>query len=100
MSHLGLICPELTGHLNPMTTLGRELARRGHRVTVIARADARRKAEAAGLGFAVLGEKEFPLGAMTAQSAELGTMSGAKALRFTVDMLRLGAEVTLRDAPE
>ena len=36
MSHLGLIRPELIGHLNPMTTLGRELKRRGHRVTVIA----------------------------------------------------------------
>src|SRR5947207_2456615 len=34
MPHLGLICPELTGHLNPATTLGRELQRRGQRVTV------------------------------------------------------------------
>ncbi|MGB8853341.1 MAG: glycosyltransferase [Pirellulales bacterium] len=32
--HIGLNCPELSGHLNPMTTLGRELVRRGHRVTV------------------------------------------------------------------
>lgn len=23
--HIGLICPEISGHLNPMTTLGREL---------------------------------------------------------------------------
>jgi zeaxanthin glucosyltransferase len=37
MAHLGLICPELSGHLNPMTTLGRELKRRGHRVTLIGR---------------------------------------------------------------
>ncbi|MGA7901700.1 MAG: nucleotide disphospho-sugar-binding domain-containing protein [Terrimicrobiaceae bacterium] len=45
MPHLGLICPELSGHLNPMTTLGRELQRRGHRVTLIARPDARIKVE-------------------------------------------------------
>lgn len=64
MSHLGLICPELSGHLNPMTTLGRELQQRGHRVTVVARPDARRKAEAAGLGFAAIGEREFPVGSM------------------------------------
>ena len=38
--HLGMLCPELSGHLNPMTTLGRELQRRGHRVTVVARPDA------------------------------------------------------------
>ena len=36
MSHIGLICPELSGHLYQMTTLGRELKRRGHRVTVVA----------------------------------------------------------------
>lgn len=40
MPYLGLIYPELSGHLNPMTTLGHELRRRGHRVTVVARPDA------------------------------------------------------------
>jgi zeaxanthin glucosyltransferase len=62
MAHIGLICPELSGHLNPMTTLGRELQRRGHQVTVVARADGRAKAEQAGLGFVVIGEREFPEG--------------------------------------
>lgn len=99
MSHLGLICPELSGHLNPMTTLGRELQRRGHRVTVLGRPDARRKAAAAGLDFAEIGADEFPEGAMAAQSAELGRMSGLRAIQFTVEMLRRGAAAILRDAP-
>ena len=64
MAHLGLICPELSGHLNPMTTLGRELKRRGQRVTLIGRPDAQKKTESAGLEFAVVGEKEFPVGAL------------------------------------
>ena len=68
MSHLGLICPELSGHLNPMTTLGRELQRRGHRITLIARPDARRKTQNAGLDFAVIGVQDFPEGAMQATS--------------------------------
>ena len=76
MPHIGLICPELTGRLNPMTTLGRELKERGHRVTVVGRPDARRKAEAARLGFAAIGAREFPEGAMQASSAELGELSG------------------------
>ena len=100
MSHLGLICPELSGHLNPMTTLGRELQRRGHRVTVVARPDARRKAESAGLGFAVIGEREFPEGAMQATAAELGTLSGLRAVQFTAELLRRGAAAILCDAPE
>ena len=99
MSHLGLVCPELSGHLNPMTTLGRELQCRGHRVTLVARPDARRKAEAAGLGFAPIGEREFPEGSMRATSAELGKLSGMKAIRFTAELLRRGAAAILNDAP-
>ena len=99
MSHLGLVCPELSGHLNPMTTLGRELQRRGHRVTVVARPNARRKALAAGLGFAVIGEREFPEGSMRATSAELGKLSGMKAIQFTAELLRRGAAAILDDAP-
>ncbi len=100
MSHVGLICPELSGHLNPMTTLGRELKRRGHRVTVVARPDARRKAEAAGLGFAAIGAEEFPEGAIRASSEELGRLSGLRAIQFTAELLRRGAATILRDAPE
>jgi zeaxanthin glucosyltransferase len=96
---LGLICPELSGHLNPMTTLGRELKRRGHQVTVVARPDARRKAESAGLGFAEIGAREFPEGAMRAMSAKLGQLSGLEAIRFTAELLRRGAAVILTDAP-
>lgn len=97
--HIGLACPELSGHLNPMTTLGRELVRRGHRVTVVARPDGEAKAVAAGLGFAALGAAEFPRGAIAAQAAALGGMTAGKALRYTIDMMRLAAEVTLRDLP-
>ena len=98
--HIGLACPELSGHLNPMTTLGRELVRRGHRVTVVARPDGEAKAVAAGLGFAALGAAEFPRGAIAAQSQALGGMAAGKALRYTVEMMRLAAEVTLRDLPD
>lgn len=97
--HIGITCPELAGHLNPMTTLGRELVRRGHRVTLVARPDAEAKALAAGLGFAAIGAAEFPRGAIPAQAVRLGGMRSREALRCTIDMMRLAAEVTLRDLP-
>ena len=97
--HIALVCPELSGHLNPMTTLGRELMRRGHRVTLVARPDGEAKAVAAGLQFAGIGVAEFPRGTIAAQAAALGGMTAGKALRYTVDMMRLAAEVTLRDLP-
>jgi len=97
--HIALACPELSGHLNPMSTLGRELMRRGHRVTVVARPDGESKAVAAGLQFAAIGAAEFPRGAIAAQAAALGGMTAGKALRYTIEMMRLAAEVTLRDLP-
>ncbi len=99
MPHLGLLCPELTGHLNPLTTLGRELQRRGHTVTVVGKPDGERKARAAGLGFSPYGEQDAPVGSVARLSAELGRLSGLKAIRFTAEMLRRSAVTTLREAP-
>jgi Glycosyltransferase family 28 N-terminal domain len=96
MAHLGLICPELTGHLNPMTALGHELKRRGYQVTLIGRPDAQRKTESAGLAFAAVGAKEFPAGSLAQTTAQLGRLSGFKAIRFTAELLRRAA-VTILD---
>jgi len=82
-----------------MTTLGRELQRRGHRVTVVGRLDARRKAESAGLNFAPIGEEDFPEGSMQTTSRELGRLSGLKAVQFTAELLRRSVVSILRDAP-
>jgi MGT family glycosyltransferase len=100
MSHLGLICPELSGHLNPMTTLGRELQRRGHEITLIGRPDARGKAEKTGLPFAAIGEEDFPEGSMQKTSQELGGLNGIRAVQFTAELLRQSAATILREAPE
>ena len=100
MSHLGLICPELSGHLNPMTTLGRELQRRGHRVTLIARPDARIKVESRGLEFSSVGDEDFPAGSMARTTAQLGQLGGFSAIRFTAELLRRAAATTLEEAPE
>lgn len=97
--HIGLNCPALSGHLNPLTTLGRELVRRGHRVTLVTTSDGRAKAAATGLGFAAIGATEFPPGSIAAQSLALGRLSAVKALRYTVEMMRLAAMVNLRDLP-
>ncbi len=40
MTHIGLLCPTASGHLNPMMTLGYELKQRGHRVTLVGTLDA------------------------------------------------------------
>ncbi|MFN6515457.1 MAG: glycosyltransferase [Nostoc sp. CreGUA01] len=99
MTHFGLICPASTGHLNTMLPLGKELQNRGHQVTLIGFLDAQPQTLAAGLEFRAIGESEFPFGNRTKSLAKLGQMSGLAALQYTVNLLKEGADVLLRDAP-
>lgn len=98
--HIGLICPEISGHLNPMTTLGRELLRRGYRVSLIGILDGQAKAEAAGLEFIPIGVTEAPLGSRAQFTAELGKLHGRAALRFTLERFREAGQIQLREAPD
>ena len=94
-----MVCPELTGHLNPMTTLGRELARRGHRVCVVAAPVARPWAERAGLGFVPIAVREHESGEAAANRETLGRLTGFAALRFTGRLLGKSTAAGLRDLP-
>ncbi len=100
MVHFGIICPAYTGHLNPMTALGRELQRRGHRVTLIGILDAQPNALAAGLGFRAIAESECPLGTMAKFFAEMGKLHGLAAFASTVSLFKELTALLLRDAPK
>jgi len=100
MTHFGIICPAMAGHLNPMTTLGYELKRRGHRVTVVGIEDARPKVLAAGLGFKTIGQSDFPSEATKDLFTQLGNLSGAEGLKYTIDWIANTAKMYLRDTPE
>ncbi len=99
MTHYGLICPALTGHLNTIVPLGKELQLRGHRVTLIGIADAQAKALAAGLEFQVIGELEYPLGSTVETLAKIGELSGREALKYTLNNFREQINIRIRDIP-
>ena len=82
MSHFGILSFPGTGHLHPLTTLGRELVRRGHQVTVFQVADVEPLIRAAGLGFRQIGGREFPLGSLRPLDQALSRLQGMKALNF------------------
>jgi MGT family glycosyltransferase len=100
MQHIGLICPETSGHLNPTATLGRALKNRGYNVSLIAKPDGQYKAKAAGLNFLPLGEKIYPTGSMAQQTARLGEMSGTDGLHYTIELFTEYAQTILREAPD
>lgn len=97
--HIGLICPSVPGHINPMSALGRELMRRGHRITFFGVLDSETRVLSEGLSFCPIGESEFPLGIHQEHIARLGYLSGTVALRYTLHLFQLRAAMTLRDLP-
>lgn len=99
MPHIGLYCPAETGHLHTMLPLGRELQRRGHLVTFLGVPDAEEKVRTAQLDFMPIGATKFPLGTTEAMFAKLATLSGIRALLFTLNWIRESGKVFLEEAP-
>lgn len=99
MTHFGLLCPALTGHLNTLLPLGQALQKRGHRVTLVGLLDAEPPTRAAGLEFRPIGETERPAGAIAELTAQASTLSGRAALRYAVAVFQQDAALLLREAP-
>jgi len=97
--HIAVVCPELHGHLNPMTTLAAELVRRGHTLTLFGTPDAEAKALRMGLSFHPIGMAEHKAGTFEADKAKLASLTGFAALKFTGQLLKQAATIGIRDLP-
>src|SRR5580765_2687854 len=97
--YYALVVPGYTGHLNPMTALGRELQRRGHRVALLSVLEADRQVRKAGLEFIPLATVEFPHGEWARTTAEMGRLSGWKASRLAGHWCGRFTRGILRDLP-
>lgn len=82
MAHIALICPPLPGHLNPATTLGRALKRRGHAVTYFHIPGVEPSARAAGVDFEPIGTSGSD--ALAARIRTMSELGGLRSLRFAV----------------
>lgn len=100
MTHFGIICPPVAGHLNPMLSLGKELIKRGHRVTLFGILDAKSKTVAAELEFQIIGKEKFLAGAVAKFFTQQRQATGLAAFRYTtINLLTQLAAVMLREAP-
>ncbi|PZU96763.1 MAG: glycosyl transferase family 1 [Pseudanabaena sp.] len=100
MSHIGIICVPATGHLNTLIPLGYELKQRGHQVTLIGTLDAQEKTEVAGLNFLAYAEKSRPLGFTPQSLVKMGGLSGSAALKYSIELFRESAIVTMKEGLE
>ena len=85
---LGFICPNLPGHLNPMTTLARQLQAREHDVLFLYSSDA-------GLPF-VRGPEEDDI---NENRPEVSKMEGQNALQFSLRGVLAQTETILKSLP-
>jgi zeaxanthin glucosyltransferase len=99
MSRLGILCFPGTGHLNPLTSLGRRLQQQGHEVTVFQIADVEPVIRAAGLDFIRIGHREFPIGTLRSLDEKLSRLGGLAAMRYTAERVRANSAMILNDAP-
>jgi zeaxanthin glucosyltransferase len=99
MSHFAVLCPPTSGHLYPLSTLGRALQARGHRVTVFQLPVLRARIEREGLEFLPLGVNPGEAGELATAIEQLSRLTGLHAIRFTIQCATKLAALVLRDAP-
>ncbi|MBC7926830.1 MAG: glycosyl transferase family 1 [Bryobacteraceae bacterium] len=100
MSHIGIVCPAVPGHLNPLASLGRKLQGRGHRVTIFHLPDAEAAIRQTGLGFWMVGSDEFPAGSTKRFYEKLGSLQGLAAFRLTLGNFVRKTKVWLMEIPD
>jgi zeaxanthin glucosyltransferase len=96
---IAFISQPVPGHLNPMTTLARELQSRNHDVVFISLPDGERSVRAAGLPFLPCAVKEFPAGSLTERLRWLSKLQGEEALRAALQNVATRTEAMLNSLP-
>src|SRR5580765_8022908 len=99
MAHFGVICPALSGHLNPQTALARELMARGHRVSFYQQPYSQARLESTGFVCRTFATDEFPVQRMAEQFRTLAQLGGRKALQYTIAIFKESTDVCLRQLP-
>src|SRR3954469_13413180 len=99
MATIGTICPRIPGHLNPMTTLCRELQRRGHRVIFYQAPLAAETIRSRGFEVRCFGAKEYSLEEDQKNLQAQATLSGYKAFRNTRNSITRAVGLVIRQVP-
>ena len=100
MSHFGIICPPVSSHITCTAALGRELQRRGHRVTLFGIPDVEAKARSEDINYWAIGQSDHPLGSLASYLEQMGKLNGLSGLRFGIQTARKEALSICRDAPK
>lgn len=96
IAFLGVRVP---GHLNPMSTLARQLKARGHDVVFLSVPDTEPFVRAAELPFIPFCENDFPAGSLAKSMAALSKLQGQAALETAIKSVANTMESAFRNLP-
>ena len=96
IAFLGVRVP---GHLNPMSTLARQLKARGHDVVFLSVPDTEPFVRAAELPFIPFCENDFPVGSLAKSMAALSKLQGQAALEMAIKSVANTMESAFRNLP-
>ena len=99
MANVAFLCPPLPGHINPMATLARTMAKRGHRVMVFGFADMAAKMPA-DVPFTVFGVDEQGPGSLQLFLDRLSRIGGLFSVRRMIGDLARFNDIICRLLPE
>jgi MGT family glycosyltransferase len=98
---IGFVSLPLSGHLNPMTMLGRSVQARGNEVVFIGVPDIESDVRAANLDFVPFCDKEYPPGSIPKNWSKVAGLHGLEAVQYTCNELFTGlCEASLEHLPQ
>lgn len=100
VDHVGIVCPNAPGHVNPMIALADAVRTRGHRVTFFLLGEPPASVTTAGFEVVPLGGSVFPADEYRAGFVRLGSLQGRAALEHTIALFCRSAEATLTVGPD
>lgn len=100
MAHYGIICPNVPGHLNPVSGLAAELRGRGHRVSFCLLGDPPQSIIKQGFDVLPIGGDLITAEQYRASMAQLGVLTGRAALKHTFALAVRGTEAMLAAGPD
>jgi zeaxanthin glucosyltransferase len=77
---VAFVCPPVSGHLNPLTTLARKVQSRGHEIVFITFLDGETAVRSAGVPFVPCATSAFPVGSFTGELRRLSKLQGKQML--------------------
>jgi len=98
MSHFGVLSYKGIGHLNPLISLSRQLAARGHRVTFFHSLELEAQVRQSGIDFFPIGRASFSGENLRARDQD-SNQSGIAGLRYSIRRIVREMEMSLREVP-